>query len=149
MVDSVIPNALPHLELTPPPSSASVGGFLGDALGNFIDLVAMSRFNAMPAFMGSFKPMMQVGETMGLNSFLTPVSVKPGESIWGQKLYSTASGFAEGAIVRGVGGKVFSKGTPDLTYYGAAGFNSAINDAFTPNSYSVFKQFQANPTDKK
>src|SRR4051812_3748888 len=64
MTDSVFPNLLPHLELTPPPSSSSVGGFLGDAVGNFVDMALLSRFNRMPEVLGSFKPMVQSGETV-------------------------------------------------------------------------------------
>jgi len=150
MADSVFPNLLPHLELTPPPPSDTVGGFLGDAVGNFVDMAVLSRFNRMHSLLGSYQPMVQAGETMAVNSLLTPVNVAPGESIWLHKMTTSGSAFIAGAITRGAAGKLFpeaSKIQSDYINYGVASIGSAANDAFFPLSDSPYKPLQKKPTD--
>ncbi|CAN5733366.1 hypothetical protein BH10CYA1_BH10CYA1_33940 [soil metagenome] len=148
MVDSIFPDALPHLEFEPPPSSSTIGGFLGDTLGNVLDLLLLSKFHIAPKLFG---PALESGGLMWENSMLTPVANIPsGDSIWGHKLYSAGSAFVVGAVTRGMLGKGlpnFSPVTADYINMGATSVGRSIGDAFRQGPHSAFKLPDVLPTE--
>lgn len=132
VVDAVAPNLLPHFEVTQPSQNDSFGSFLGNAAGNFVDLLVLGKISRMPAVLGRFNPILQVGSSTMMNSLLTPVNVAPGESIWGKKLTSAGTDFAFGAIGRGVMGKLYSGPMRDVDYaiYGVAGIEKGMSATY-------------------
>lgn len=149
MANTVFPDALPHLELEAAPSSGSIGGFVGDTLGTLVDLAFLSIFSKMPAAFGSWRPALQVGDTMMMNSLLTPVDVAPGEDVWAKKGSSAAGAFISGSIARGFIGKGFPMAAPavqDRLTYNLSTLGTSLGHTFFPQNYAGYSKLVAHPT---
>lgn len=143
MVDSLVPNALPHLELQPPPSTHSVGGFIGETAGNILDMAILARFSGAPKFLGAFAPGVQAAEVLAVNSLLTPVKLPEGENLWSYKLNDAAisgllGGFTRFALGKGLPNT--SQLQVDASFYGIRGVGDALRNTYMPGDYSVYKQ---------